>query len=32
MKIINCALKILGVPHTKAMLQAIADNAGSPYY
>lgn len=31
-KIINCALKFAGVPHTKAMLKAIADNVGSPNY
>ncbi len=31
-KIINCALKVVGVPHTIAMLKAIADNVGSPYY
>jgi hypothetical protein len=31
-KIINCALKIIGVPHTIAMLKAISDNKDSPYY
>jgi len=31
-KIINCTLKLLGVPHTKAMLEAISNNVGSPYY
>jgi hypothetical protein len=31
-KIINCALKIVGVPHAIAMLKAISDNKDSPYY
>jgi len=31
-KIINCALKFAGIPHTISMLKAIAENVGSPYY